>query len=182
LVSAVALLLGAAGPSFALTVPELQRLLQASPPKAVTFTETRESPWLATPLESRGTMHSTAGALEKRVTAPREEIWRMLADRVEYVGPGGAVNKQILFSQAPAVAVLADALRRLIAGDLTALERDFRIALRGDRQSWTVRLTPIAANAVRYLDHLEIEGIGSELRSITVLERQGERTTTRLHP
>jgi hypothetical protein len=179
---ALVVALGATGSSFALTVPELQRLLQDSPPKAVAFTETRESPWLAVPAETRGTMHSKPGVLEKRVEMPRKEIWRMLPDRVEYVGPGDTGSKQILFSQSPAVAVLADALRRVVAGELLALERDFRIDLRGDRSAWTARLKPTAAGAARYLDHLELEGAGAELRVITVVERQGERTTTRLYP
>lgn len=177
-----ALAFGAAGPVFALTVPELQRLLQAAPPKAVAFAETRESPWLATPAETRGTMLSKPGVLEKRVEAPREETWRMLSDRVEYVGPGQTASRQILFSQAPAVAFLANALRRVVAGDLSALERDFRIELRGDRQAWSARLQPSAEEAARYLDYLELQGAGGELRTIVVVERQGERTTTRLNP
>lgn len=178
----LALTFGATGSSFALTVPELQGLLQASPREVVAFAETRESPWLAVPAETRGTMHSKPGLLEKRVAAPREEIWRMLPDRVEYLRPGETGSKQILFNQSPAVAVLADALRRVVAGDLLALERDFRIHVRGDRRAWAARLEPAAGEAARYLDHLELEGAGADLRVITVVERQGERTTTRLYP
>jgi len=177
----LALLQSAAGASLAITVPELQHLLQASPRNTVAFTETRESPWLAVPAETRGTMHWMPGVLEKRVEAPRKETWRMLPDRVEYVSPGDTGSKQILFSQSPAVAVLAETLRRLVAGDLLALQRDFRLDLRGDRHSWSAHLTPTSGEAARYLDHLELEGAGAELRVITVIERQGERTTTRLY-
>ncbi len=123
---------GVAGTSHALTVLELQSLLQSAPAHVVSFVELRESPWLATPIESRGTMHWTPGLLEKRVEAPRQETWRMLPDRVEWVGPGGTESKRILFSEVPAMAVLADALRRVVAGDLLALERDFKIELSGD--------------------------------------------------
>jgi hypothetical protein len=177
----LALMQSAAG-ALALTVPELQHLLQASPRNAVAFTETRESPWLAVPAETRGIMHSKPGVLEKRVESPRKETWRMLPDRVEYVGSGDTGTKQILFSQSPAVAVLAETLRRLVAGDLLALQRDFQIDLRGDRHAWTAHLKPTAGEAARYLDHLELKGAGTELRVITVIERQGERTTTRLDP
>lgn len=175
------LLQSAAGASPALTVPELQHLLQASRRSAVAFTETRESPWLAVPAETSGTMHWGPGLLEKRVESPRKETWRMLPDRVEYVGSGDTGSKQILFSQSPAVAVLAETLRRLVAGDLIELQRDFQIDLSGDRHTWTARLKPTSAEAARYLDHLELMGAGGELRAITVVERQGERTTTRIH-
>jgi hypothetical protein len=179
--AALTLLLGAAPASLAFTVPELQSLLRAAP-KSVSFVETRESPWLAVPAEASGTMHSLPGVLEKRVAKPRAETWRILADRVEYVGVGDASSKQILFSKAPAVAVLANALRNAVTGDLSALEREFRVELRGDRSAWTARLSPTSGEAVRYLDRIELQGAGSELRMITIVERQGERTTTRLFP
>jgi hypothetical protein len=176
------LALGAGGPSLALELSELQRLLQSAPVKSIAFSEVRESPWLAQPVESRGSLESKAGVLEKRVEAPRREVWRMLPDRVEYLGDGDAAGKQILFSQSPAVAMLADTWRRVAAGDLLALQRDFRITLHGDQRAWSVRLQPVGADAVRHLDHLHLEGAGADLLIITVVDRQGERTTTRLYP
>jgi hypothetical protein len=179
---ALALMGTAVGIANALTVPELQRHLQSAPVQAVPFHELRESPWLATPVESRGTMSSSSKRLEKRVLAPRQETWRLLSDRMEWVGPDGVASKQILFSDAPAVAALADALRHVVAGDLLALERDFNIELRGSEQSWDVRLLPRSAVAVRHLDSLELQGTGGRLQVIVVVERSGERTTTRLYP
>ena len=181
-VGALSLLFGASAPTFALTLPELQHLLQGSQRDIVAFTETRESPWLAVPAQARGTLHSTPGVLEKRVESPRAEVWRMLTDRVEYVAAGNGESKRILFSQSPAVAVLADTLRRVVAGELLALERNFQIETRGDRNAWSAHLTPSSGEAVRYLDHLTVEGEGGQIRVITVVERKGERTTTRLHP
>lgn len=180
--AAVALLVGGASVSHAFTVPVLKHLLQSSARNSISFAETRESPWLAVPAEARGTMHSTSGVLEKRVATPRAETWRILADRVEYVGVGETSSKQILFSKAPAMAVLATALRNVVSGDLSALEREFRIELHGDRGAWTARLSPTSGETMRYLDHIELQGAGSELRMIIIVERQGERTTTRLFP
>ena len=87
-------------------------------------------------------MHSTPEALEKRVESPRQETWRLWPDRIEWAGPAPPDRKQILFSDAPALAALADALRRVVAGDLVALERDFKIELRGDERVWTAQLQP----------------------------------------
>lgn len=168
---------------YALTLAELQTLLQAAEPEqAVPFHEVRESPWLAAPVESRGTLLSSPARLEKRVETPRPETWLILADRMEWMGPAGVGSKQILFSGAPAVAALADALRRAIAGDLVALERNFRIEVHGDAHRWTAQLQPRSPEVARSLDYLELRGAGGLLQVIVTAESQGERTTTRLRP
>lgn len=164
----------------AITTTELQRLLQAAPWKPVAFVETRESPWLAQPVETRGTLIATSNALEKRIRSPREEVWRLLEDRVEFVGAGDGGRKQILFSQSPAVAVLSDTLRRIVIGDFTALERDFRIDVSGNERAWAVRLFAANADVARVIERAEVEGVGGELRTIVIVDRQGERTTTRI--
>ncbi|MDB5873452.1 MAG: hypothetical protein JWQ07_2894 [Ramlibacter sp.] len=175
--------LGAIGSAAnAITVPELQRLLQTSARQSVPFEEKRESPWLEAPMTSRGTMHSTPQSLEKRVESPRQETWRLLPDRIEWIGSGGAGRKQILFSQAPAVAPLADVMRRVAAGDVAALERDFRIELHGDERAWRARLQPRGPDVGRYIESVELQGTVNRLQVIIVAERQGERTTIRLLP
>jgi hypothetical protein len=169
------------GTARAMTPAELQRLLQSRPARAVAFDEVRESPWLAAPLQSRGTLSPGRESLEKHVSSPREETWRLWPDRMEWVGPDGAVTRQVQFSAAPALGALADTLRRAVAGDLIGLERDFRLQLGGDERLWTVQLEPRAAELARHLDHLELQGTGAQLQVIIIVERSGERTTTRLH-
>lgn len=165
-----------------LTTSELQKLLQSAPTVDMPFHEQRQSPWLALPVESRGVVRSLPQGLEKRVESPRLETWRLLSDRLEWTGPDGVGSKQILFSKAPALAVLSDAMRRVVAGDLLALERDFRITVQGDSPRWTARLQPNNAEVSRYLDYLEIQGAGTQLLVLIVLERKGERTMTRFYP
>lgn len=172
----------AAAAASALGVQELQALLQSAPIHSTRFIEVRESPWLTAPIESRGTMHSTPEGLERRVLTPRRETWRLLPDRMEWVGQDGVASKRILFSQTPAVAALAKAMRQVVAADLASLARDFRLELAGDEQRWTVQLQPREAAVARQLDHLELQGSGSRLQVIIVVERQGERTTTTLLP
>lgn len=170
------------GRSTAFSVLELERLLQASPRETVSFVETRESPWLTLPIQSTGTMRSGPDVLEKRVETPRVETWRLLPDRMEWVGPDGTTTKQISFVQSPGLAVLADTLRRLMSGDLANLDRTFKMETRGNPANWILRLNPRDGEAARYLDHVELEGGRGEIRVISVVERQGERTTTRLYP
>jgi hypothetical protein len=171
-----------AGAAHALTVGELEALLRAAQKPDVKYVETRESPWLSAPVTTRGTLHVSAQALEKHVEQPRQETWRMLDDRVEWQGPGGAGRKQILFSQAPALQALADVTRRALAGDLAALQRDFRIVVHGDDRAWSVELRPLTPLVSRQLEGVELQGTGGQLRVLIVTERKGERTTTRILP
>lgn len=168
--------------AYALTASELQRLMQSMPTADIPFYEQRQSPWLAEPVESRGIVRSLPQGLEKQVESPKQETWRLLSDRLEWRGSAGASSKQILFSKAPALAVLSDAIRHVVAGNFLALERDFNVSIQGDTKQWTVHLQPQTADAVRYLEHLEMQGSGSQLLVLVVVERKGERTTTRFFP
>lgn len=178
----LALVLGWAGLAGAqpITVAGLQRLLQDAPKRELRFHETRESPWLSAAVESSGSLKSSATMLEKRVEQPRRETWRILDDRMQLTVPGSTDVKQFLFSQAPAVAALANALRQVMAGDLQALEKDFALAPGGDERLWTLQLTPRRADIARFLKQLELQGTGVHLQVIVILESQGDRTTTRL--
>lgn len=179
---AIGLLWMAAVSAHALNAPELQRLLQASPRPSVEFQESRESPWLSAPVTSRGTMRSTPASLEKRVESPRQETWRLLPDRIEWQAASGGPVKEILFSQAPALAALADVMRRVVAGDIVALQRDFDVQISGDDRVWRAQLKPRKPEVGRQIEQVELQGTGRTLQVIIVVERQGERTTTRLQP
>lgn len=168
--------------AYALTAPELQHLLQASPRPSVEFQELRESPWLSSPVTSRGTMRSTPGSLEKQVEFPRKETWRLLPDRIEWQAAPGSPVKQILFSQAPALAALSDVMRYVVAGDIVALQRNFDIRISGDERVWRAQLKPRNPEVGRNLEEVELQGTGGALQVIIVIQRQGERTTTRLQP
>ena len=163
----------------AITATALQHLLQDAPQRDARFTETRESPWLQAPVEASGTMTSTAAALEKRVEHPRRETWRIMPDRMELVAADGA-RKEFRFDQVPAIAALANATRHVMAGDLQALQKDFRVTLNGDEREWTVQLKPRDPEVTRYLKQLELQGSRGRLQVIIIEESRGDRTTTRL--
>ena len=176
-------LLGVASAAFAqaLSPGRLQRLLQDAPHADVRFTELRESRWLAVPVESSGSMRSTATMLEKRVEQRRPEIWRILSDRMQVSTPGSDGVKEILLDQAPAAAALANTLRRVMAGDLDALVKDFRLELSGDEREWSLQLTPRHPDVARQIKQIGVQGAGRRLSVIVILESRGDRTTTRLH-
>ncbi|GEM_PF-2486255 len=164
----------------ALSVASLQRLLQDAPKHELRFQETRESQWLSSPIESSGSMNASATVLEKMVEKPRRETWRILDDRMQLVTPGSNAVKEFMFSEAPAVAALARALRSAIAGDLPSLDKDFKLVPGGDERLWTLQLTPRRSDISRHLRQLELQGTGRYLQVIVIVEAQGDRTTTRL--
>ena len=179
----VGVLLNVVGAAFAQTfsVAGLQHLLQGAPRADVEFTELRESRWLAAPIKSSGTMRSSVTSLEKRVEQPRLEIWRILDDRMQVSMPGSDSVKEILLDQAPAAAALANTLRRVMAGDLDALTKDFQLKLSGDESEWGVQLIPRHADVARQLKQIALQGAGQRLSVIVIVETQGDRTTTHLH-
>jgi hypothetical protein len=177
------LLLSVAGAAFAqaLSIARLQRLLQEAPHADVRFTELRESRWLAAPIESSGTMRSSPMMLEKRVEQPRHETWRILSDRMQVTAPGSDGVKEVMLDQAPAAAALANTLRRVMAGHLEALNKDFQLELSGDEREWTLQLTPRHPDVARQLKQISLQGVGRRLAVIVIQESQGDRTTTYLH-
>jgi len=173
-----ALLCGSAAAA-PLTVATLQRLLQEAPRRDVRFTEIRESQWLAAPVQSSGVIKASATVLEKRVEQPKRETWRILHDRMQLVADGGP-PKEFVFNDVPALAALAGALRKAMAGDLASLDKDFELRVAGDERVWMVQLKPRRNDVARYLKELELQGTQSRLQVLVVLESQGDRTTTRL--
>jgi Outer membrane lipoprotein carrier protein LolA-like len=163
-----------------ITVAQVQRLLQDAPKRELRFQETRESQWLSAPVETSGSIRASATMLEKTVEHPRRETWRILDDRMQLIEPGSATARQFMYSEAPAVAVLANALRRVMVGDLQALDLDFQLVPGGDQRQWTLQLTPRRLAVARFLKQLELQGAGAQLQLIVIVEGQGDRTTTRL--
>jgi hypothetical protein len=163
-----------------LSVSRLQHLLQGMPQTEVRFTELRESRWLAAPVESSGTLRSSASMLERQVELPRRETWRILTDRMQLSTPDSDRVIEIPLDKAPAVAALAHTLRSLMAGNLGALEADFQLALSGDEGDWSVQLSPRQPDVARQLRQISVQGAGRRLSTIVIVESQGDRTTTRL--
>ena len=166
--------------ALAFSLPELEQLLQANSSRRIAYEEVRESPWLQAPVHSQGFMDSTPPLLEKKSHSPRQETWQIHPDHLIWRDHQSTDDRKIYFSQSPQIAILANAIRSLVIGDLQPLAQDFKIALSGNATSWQARLEPKTDDARRYLNLIEFSGSGSQIQTIIVFEPLGEKTTTTL--
>ncbi|MFA7505255.1 MAG: LolA-related protein [Burkholderiaceae bacterium] len=175
------LLPGLATAAAAFGFDELRQLLQQDAGQELRFHEVRESPWLAAPVESRGVLVANPdGVLEKRVTTPRQETWRLGPERLERIGPDGKPAGTMSYEKFPALGAMAQAMRESLAGRFDEIREDFELQLQGTAEQWTLVLLPRAAPASGHIERIELQGNADGLRRLDVLERDGARTSTYL--
>ncbi len=160
----------------ALTIIEIETLLKENTNHIVEYEESRESAWLQTPVISKGTMQSIPPMLEKSAQFPSLQTWRLYPDHMQWLGPTD--SKTLNFSQAPQLGALANALRGVVLGEFTTLNKDFFVEVLGEQASWSVQLKPRSDNLGRYLSLIQFSGAGSKIKKIVVLETGGEKTVT----
>jgi len=172
--------------NIALSTAQLETLLKASSTAVLQYEERRESPWLNAPQHSSGTLSLEGPVLIKKTTSPHQEIWRLHPEYIEATQPlshteaWSEQTSQILYSQAPGIGVLANALRAIVMGNLGILSEHFVLEITGTDRGWYLSLTPKRAEDRRALSHIEFKGARSGIETIVVTEPQGEKTTTTL--
>jgi hypothetical protein len=67
----------------------------------------------------------------------------------------------------------------VLQGDSSGLQRDFELALSGDAQNWTLKLTPRSMLLKQVFNQINITG-GELVHSIELLETQGDSTLLRM--
>jgi len=160
-----------------LTLDRLMAELAKVGSGTVQFTEVKSSELLKQPIESRGTLTYIAPArLEKHTLTPREE--RFVVDRDAVVIERPARQERIEFGldQYPAVRAFVESIRGTLAGDLAALRRHYRVELEGTSADWRLHLLPSDPQMAELVLKILIEGAGSQVRRIEILEASGDRS------
>lgn len=141
----------------------------------VAFTEVQHLAVLDRPLESSGELlYEAPDRLEKRILTPRAETL-VLAHGVLTVTRGRR-TRTLHLDAWPQLAPLLESLRATLAGDRAGLERVFRVTLEGDPRHWTLHLRPIDAAAARIVREVSISGEQAELKTVEILEGDGDRS------
>ena len=149
--------------------------LAARSSSRVTFIEVRHLAVLDRPLESSGELlYEAPDRLEKRIEKPRPETL-VLAHGV-LSATRGKRTRTVELSAWPQLAPLLESLRATLSGDRTTLERIFSVQLTGDAARWTLKLTPRDAEAARAVREVIITGEDANLRTVEILETDGDRS------
>jgi hypothetical protein len=163
----------------AFTVDELMRSLAAAGESTATFTETRHSSALKTPLVTTGELRFIRPArLERLVRTPVDERYVVEGDRVTIERKGGAPRTVSLASQ-PALGAFLESIRATLRGDLATLRRFYRVELEGEPAGWTLVLLPSDPGMAELVTVIRIAGSGGRLTGMEVLETGGDRVVTR---
>lgn len=157
------------------------RLLAERRHAHVAFTEVQTLSMLDRPLESSGELlYDAPDRLEKRTLAPKPEDVTlehgMLTDQ------RGRHRRTVDLAAYPQLAPLVESLRATLGGDRAGLERAFAVEFSGDLADWTLKLTPHDATAARIVREVRIAGSRATLRSVEILQADGDRTLLTLGP
>ena len=144
----------------------------------VAYEETVESGLVSTAIGSRGRLEYQAPDRLRRIS-DRNDGFDLDGQRIRLIR-GGTVVTEIEISDIAPLEAMVGALRGCFAGDLAMLEDDYRLHYAPREESWELRLEPLDGAVSRLLKRIELHGSGATVRSIAVLEADGDRRTMRL--
>lgn len=180
---ALMLALGGAAPLRAQTF-DLKTLMQRmAQRKAGTarFTEERVVGGIDGPLRSSGTLSFSApDRFERQNLHPVKETLQ-IQGRTLLLRRGGR-TRQMDVDAVPELGALLEALRGTLTGDAALLQKHFRTQLSGGEAKWVLLLEPLDARLAQQLAQIEVVGRGSDVHSIALQMRGGDRSLMLLEP
>lgn len=142
-------------------------------PMRTGFVELRESRLLKAPLRIAGEYRRPdADTLVREVRSPYVETTTIRAGEATIVRAGHSPRRFSL-SRAPELAGLQSSFGALLSGDRKLLEQHYVLASQGNRQQWTLQLTPRDAALAAKVDGIDLYGRGIELRCIETRPEDG---------
>jgi hypothetical protein len=168
-----------AGQTAGFTEGRLMALLAQRREGEVKFTETDYLQVLDQPVKSSGVLlYRAPDHLEKRTLEPKKES--MVLDGDQLTVQRGHRSRQIQVSAYPQVAPYVDAIRDTLAGNEAGLEKVFKVGFSGTREEWKLELVPLDKGAARKVRRVEIEGGSDVIRSVEILQADGDRSVMTL--
>lgn len=149
-------------------------------PSRTPFVELRGSKLLKAPLRISGEYrHPDAATLVREVRAPYAETTTIRAGEATIARPGKA-PRRVSLSRYPELAGMQQSFGALLAGDIASLQRHYRLASDGRRESWRLVLAPLDAAVARRVRGIVLHGRGAELRCIETQPAGGGDTQVTL--
>lgn len=144
------------------------------PERRANFQERKTLGVLDETLRSNGWLfYRRPGHLEKITLAPRPESLIVDGEWLSLTGADGTSHVVDLGNQ-PELGALIDTLRAPLAGDLATLRQLYRVTAEGSMAGWRLTLVPTDKRIARFLRQSTIDGAGTELRAIRIVEANGD--------
>lgn len=173
----------------AFTLDDLMARLAEAGPVVARYTEQRDSPLLAEPVELEGRIRiDPAGTFVKTTEGTDPSTLRMSGDTVTMTRGGETREMQV--SNFPAMALLAEGLFALARGDAEALQARFETDLSGSAEDWRLTLRPRmkldmddpSNTEPTGLVRLIVEGAGAHFQRMVLEQSAGQRTVMTFRP
>lgn len=160
-------------------VSQLMALLAANAGGRATFVEHKTLAFLDAPVVSRGELVYIAPArLERHTVSPRAESMVLDGDALTISREGR--NHQLRLRDYPEVAAFIATIRGTLAGDRSALERNWQLSVSGSRERWTLHLLPSDPKLATLISRITARGRGGDLQSIEILQADGDRSVMQI--
>ncbi len=161
---------------------QIMQGLAAQPSRQAHFTMQKHLSSLAAPLLSQGTLsYRRPDHLEQDTTAPRPERLLVEGDAVSIASPGQPM-RTLPLDESPALQILADTLRGTLTGDLATLRRHFTVKESGDIGRWRIVLHPGGNVAAQVIRIAYVDGTGTDVRQIDIVQANGDEQRMTITP
>ncbi len=145
------------------------------------FVEKRYSALLEKPVISRGEMtYTTPNRLVKVTIEPRAESIVLDGDTLSL--ERGQRKIAIHLSNRPEARAFVDSIRSTLAGNRSALEKNYLLLLSGTQEEWRLVLTPTESKISALLKKINISGNGKQIREIEYIQIDDDRTVLQIKP
>jgi hypothetical protein len=164
---------GSTGWNVDLLIESLAKKRQAE----VRFEETVYSSLLNRPLKAQGILRFTPPAvLEKHITAPHDERYRVEGDTVRFESKTTGTNRTLSLQDYPALRVFLEACRSTLANDVITLRRLYDVTLQGEPRRWVLTLRPLDEAVQALVESIRFSGERGHVHRIEILAPDGDRS------
>lgn len=162
-------------------VPQLMAELARNQGGRAQFTEKKYIALLDKPVVSSGEMRYVApDYLEKRTLSPRLEV--MVLDKDQISLERGKQKFTLRLREQPEVLAFVASIRGTLSGDRAALEQNYALHLSGNRDNWTLNLSPSNPRIAELVTRITLSGSRQQVRRVEYLQADGDRSVMTIEP
>ena len=159
------------------SVEQLIERLAMNPESEIRFEETTFSNLLTQPMKTKGILRFTPPAgLEKHITAPHEERYRIDGDTIRFETKSKGKNGTLSLQDYPALRAFIEAFRSTLTNDVITLRRFYSMTLHGEPGEWVLILHPLDTSVQELAETIRFSGEREHIHRIEILAPGGDRS------